>query len=157
MVDRTIGKLDEIALSIKSGSNISSHAEDRQILREAFYAVIEKTRNTQKPLVIARQPEVPFSAEPQVTPKRPVIQVPAEPKEIPKRPNVQIRGDPKEIDRRRLQKEILQDLNIFGITRNSFSKSKRNIETVKIPEKMDVNKRLADAEEEIHDLTWLYE
>jgi len=72
MVDRTIGKLDEIALSIKSGSNISSHAEDRQILREAFYAVIEKTRDTQKPLVIARQPEVPFSAEPQVTPKRPV-------------------------------------------------------------------------------------
>jgi hypothetical protein len=92
-----------------------------------------------------------------VIPLPPVIQVPAEQKVIPKRPNVPIRGDPKEIDRRRLQKEILQDLNIFGITRNSFGKSKRNIENIKIPEKIDVNKRLADVEEEIDDLTWLYE
>jgi len=72
MVDRIIGKLDEITLSIKSGIHISTYAEDRQILRDAFDAVIEKPRDTQKPLVIARQPEVPFSAEPQVTPKRPV-------------------------------------------------------------------------------------
>jgi hypothetical protein len=107
--------------------------------------------------VIPLPPVIQVPAEQKVIPLPPVIQVPAEQKVIPKRPNVPIRGDPKEIDRRRLQKEILQDLNIFGITRNSFGKSKRNIENIKIPEKIDVNKRLADVEEEIDDLTWLYE
>ncbi len=218
MVDRILGKLDEIALSIKRGIYISSYAEDRQILRETFDEVIEKPCDTPvKPPGIAPQPEVQAApspkaipkrpvilvpAEPKVIPKRPVIlvpaepkaipqppvilvpaepkaipqppviqvpaepkvipqppviQVPAEPKVIPQRPNAPIRGDPKEIDRRRLQKEILQDLNIYGITRNSFAKSRRNIENIKIPEKMDVNKRLADVEEEVQDLTWLYE
>jgi len=90
-------------------------------------------------------------------PEHPVIQVTAKPKEIPQRPNVQIHHDPMDIDRRKLQMEILQDLNMFGITLNSFGKSKKNIENIKIPEKMDVNKRLADVEEEMNDLTWLYE
>jgi hypothetical protein len=102
--------LTRTLFSIKSGIHISTYAEDRQILRDAFDAAIEKPRDTQKPLVIARQPEVPFSAEP---------------KEIPKRPTVQIRGDPQEIDRRKLHKEILQDLTMFGITPDSFGKNKK--------------------------------
>jgi hypothetical protein len=61
------------------------------------------------------------------------------------------------IDRRKLQKEILHDLNLFGITPDSFGKSDRNIENIKIPEKMDVKKHLADVEEEMKDLSWLYE
>jgi len=56
-----------------------------------------------------------------------------------------------------LQKEILHDLNMFGITPDSFGKSKGNIENIKIPKKMDVNKLLADVEEEMKDLSWLYE
>ena len=233
MVNRIIGKLDEIALSIKSGIHISSHAEDRQILREAFDAVIEKPRDTPvKPLEIARQPEVQFSAEPREILKRPVIlesdepreiltrpnvriigepkeiltrpviQTSPEPKAIHKRPNVQIIGEskeilkhsnvqiigkpgeiltrpviqtraepeviltrpvirtstePREIDRRKLQKKILQDLNTFGLTPDSFDKCKRNIEKIKIPEKMDIKKHLVDVEGEIKDLNWLYE
>jgi len=46
---------------------------------------------------------------------------------------------------------------MFGITPDSFGKSKRNIENIKISEKMDINKRLADVEEEVQDLDWLYE
>jgi hypothetical protein len=41
---------------------------------------------------------------------------------------------------------------MFGITPDSFGKSKKNRENIKIPEKMDVIKRLADVEEEVQDL-----
>ena len=77
----------------------------------------------------------------------------AEPEEIPKRPTVQILGDPKEIDRKKLQKEILHDLNMFGITPNSFGKSKKNRENIKIPEKMDISKRLAILKKKFRILT----
>ena len=90
-------------------------------------------------------------------PRRPVIQAGAEPKEIPQRPKVPIDIQPTVIDRRKLQKEILHDLNMFGITPDSFGKSNRNIENIKIPEKMDIKKHLADVEEEMKDLSWLYE
>ena len=89
--------------------------------------------------------------------KRPVFQVGAEPKEIPQRPKVPINIQPTVIDRRKLQKEILHDLNMFGITPDSFGRSNKNIENIKIPEKMDVKKHLADVEEEMKDLSWLYE
>jgi hypothetical protein len=46
MVNRIIGKLDEIAGSIKSGVPVSSYTEDRQILKDAFDAIIEKPRDT---------------------------------------------------------------------------------------------------------------
>jgi hypothetical protein len=90
MVDRILGKLDEITLSLRGGIHISSHAEDRQILKDAFDAVIiEKPRAiTAKPQEIAQLPEVQFSAELWEIPKRPVIQTGAEPKEIPKTPEV---------------------------------------------------------------------
>ena len=303
MVDRILGKLDEITISVQGGIHISSHAEDRQILKEAFDAVIiEKPHDAPvKPQEIAPQPEVQFSAELWEIPKRPVI-IPSDvepteitkplevqagveppvitkrpviltgvepkeilkqpdvltgvepteitkrpviltgvepkeilkqpdvltgvepteitkhpevqagvepreitkrpviltgaepieipksteilisvepnefpkrsnvqpgdlPKEIPKRSNVQLDDLPKEIlDRleyklgvehiRKLQKEILRDRDMFNLTPDSFDKSKKNIENRKIPEKADVDKKLAELKED-NDVDWV--
>jgi hypothetical protein len=69
----------------------------------------------------------------------------------------QIPAEQKAGDRRILQKEILRHLNIFGITPDSFGGSKKGIEKIKIPEKSDVDKKLKEEEEEVRDLTWLFE
>jgi len=58
---------------------------------------------------------------------------------------------------RKLQKNILRDLNMFDLTPDSFKRSQKNIEHVRIPKKDDVNKKLSEAEEEMLDLNWLYE
>ena len=99
MVDLILGKLDEIALSLKSGIHISSQAEDRQILKDAYDEVmIEKPHEIPvKPQEIVPQPEVPFSAELWEIPRRPVILTEVEIKKIPKRPVVQIPAEPTEI------------------------------------------------------------
>src|SRR5665647_1128680 len=46
MVDRIMGKLDTIAISLKNGVHVSSHAEDRQILRLSLIHISEPTRRT---------------------------------------------------------------------------------------------------------------
>jgi hypothetical protein len=69
--------------------------------------------------------------------------------------------EPKVKDQRKLQKEILRDLDVFGITPDSFGKSKKNIENIQIPKKSDVDKKLDEIEEDKDidwlDLNWLYE
>jgi len=229
MVDRIMGKLDEIAISIKSGVHIISPIDGQRMLREAFDVVMEKPRDTTarprqipgRANVVAgelwelpkrqeitagtavretpKHPAVPkgelweIYKRPEVTAggasreKRPEIQPVVQPKEIPKRPQLQHKGkppeiisrpkvtpdiepreisrrpegqigiEPKERDRRQLQKEILRDFDVFGITPDSFGKSKKNIENIQIPKKSDINKKLADVEEEVKDLDWLYE
>jgi hypothetical protein len=83
------------------------------------------------------------------------------PQEIPRSQKAPIDIEPKPVDRRRLQKEILQDLDVHGITPDSFGKSKKNIENIQIPKKSDINKKLAEIQEdkEINwfELDWLYE
>ena len=130
----------------------------REVPKRPFVQVGTETIEILKhPIVFPKRPFVQAGPEPREIPKRPVIQISAEPKELPKHPKVQISPEPQVIDRRKLQKEILHDLNMFGITPDSFGKSKGNIENIKIPKKMDVNKLLADVEEEMKDLSWLYE
>ena len=65
----------------------------------------------------------------------------------------------KEREQRKLQKEILRDLNLFAITPGSFKQSGKNIENITIPKKADVDKILAELEkdEDWQDLDWLYE
>jgi hypothetical protein len=58
---------------------------------------------------------------------------------------------------KKLQKDILRDLDMFGLTPDTFKKSGKNIENIPIPKKADVKKKLSDAEKEILDLEWLYE
>ena len=45
---------------------------------------------------------------------------------------------------RRLQKNILRDLNMFDLTPDSFMRSQKNIEHIQIPKKADVHKKLSE-------------
>jgi hypothetical protein len=273
MVDRILGKLDEIVTSTKSGIHISSHAEDRQILKDAFDTIIKKPSDIpfqvrkiptpshyqpgapsktipRRPVILSddqqedvrlppegvissksreypsrsttllrdelkealkqpgykprglskERPEhkviqpyveqevIPESVEnqPPVLPEereQPVPQTSVEPTGIPITPDVQTRVESKRIPTRKegqyrapskkeltpmenklvvdsirkLQKDILRDLDMFGLTPDSFRKPGKDIQNVKIPKKADVNKKLASAKEEITDLDWLYE
>jgi hypothetical protein len=100
--------------------------------------------------------------------KPPVQQTVVEPKTIPMRPEVQPRILAKKnmtpvenklevASIRKLQQNILRDLNMYDLTPDSFKKSQKSIENIRIPKKADVNKKLSEAEEEMMDLEWLYE
>jgi hypothetical protein len=100
--------------------------------------------------------------------KPPVQQTVVEPKTIPTRPEVQPRILSKKnmtpvenklevASIRKLQKTILRDLNMFDLNPDSFKRSQKIIDTIRIPKKADVNKKLSEAEEEMLDLNWLYE
>jgi len=114
-------------------------AEERQILKDAFDAVIEKPRE-----IPVRLAEIP---------KRPVVQPGFRQKEIQKRMEFKLRVEPI----RKLQREILRDMDMIHVTPDSFSRSKKNMENIRIPEKSDVRKRLADVNDEVKDLDWLYD
>lgn len=58
---------------------------------------------------------------------------------------------------RKLQKDSLRDQDMYGVTPESFKRSRKNIENIQIPKNTDIDKLLADAQEEMKDLTWLYE
>jgi hypothetical protein len=58
---------------------------------------------------------------------------------------------------RKLQKNILRDLNMFDLTPDSFRRTQKNMEHIQIPKNSDVNKKLSEAEEEMMDLDWIYE
>jgi hypothetical protein len=100
--------------------------------------------------------------------KPPVQQTVVEPKTIPMRPEVQPRILAKKnmtsvenkievASIRKLQKNILRDLNMFDLNPDSFKRSQKIIDKIQIPKKADVNKKLSEAEEEMLDLNWLYE
>jgi uncharacterized protein YggL (DUF469 family) len=130
MVDRIIAKIDEIVTSQRSGSRISSHLEVTQTLREAFDTVMEKPKTA--------------------IPNPLLIKIPPRAVEARQTIGQQVK------DNRKLQKEIVRDLNTFNLTPESFSHSDRLITTIKIPEKADVNKQLARIKEILND-DWLYE
>jgi hypothetical protein len=75
MVDRILGKLDEIALAYKSGAPLPSYAEDRQVLQDSYEAEIEQPRFI---------PPVPFSP---ALPPEPAVRVTG-PEEFPEGPVV---------------------------------------------------------------------
>jgi hypothetical protein len=130
MVDRIIEKIDQIATSQQRGSRVSSHIETTQMLREAFDTVMEKPR-----------PAVPLP--PIKTPPRPVA--------------AQQSLGLKERDQRKLQKEIVRDLDMFGITAESFRGSDRLITKITIPDETDIDKKILDEIEGILDDDWFYE
>jgi hypothetical protein len=127
MVDRVITKIDEIASSIKSGSRVSSHVEDTQMLKDAFDVVLERPRR------------IPTGTA--ATTRRPEPRIPAHPTES---------------DRRKLQADIVRDLKVHHVTPETFRSSDSMITKIKIPKKADVDKVLASIKE-IQDDDWLYE
>ena len=98
--------------------------------------------------------EIPW--QPGVRPRAKAVVLPAK---SPKRPDARPGTEQKEREQRKLQKEILRNLNLFAITPSSFKQSGKNIENITIPKKVDVDKILADLEkdEDWQDLDWLYE
>jgi hypothetical protein len=100
--------------------------------------------------------------------KPPVQQTVVKPETIPTRPE----GQPRILSKknmspvenkievasiRKLQKNILRDLNMYDLNPDSFKRSQKIIDKIQIPKKADVNKKLSEAEEEMLDLNWLYE
>jgi len=129
-----------------------------------------------KPLVIQPRAEQKNTGkipdiQPHVLPadrQEPPIRHIVEPKTIQARPEVQPRTRSKKdmtpvenkievASIRKLQKNILRDLNMFDLNPDSFKRSQKIIDTIRIPKKADVNKKLSEAQEEMLDLNWLYE
>jgi hypothetical protein len=113
-------------------------------------------------------PDIQPGIPPVDRPEPPLRQTIVTPKTIPARPEVQPRPLSKKhlspvenkievASIRKLQKNILRDLNMYDLTPDSFRKSQKIIDKIQIPKKADVNKKLSEAEEEMLDLNWLYE
>ena len=76
------------------------------------------------------------------------------PGEIAQRPEVPIGIEPMVGDQRKIQQEILRDLDTVAITPDSFGRSKKGIEHIIIPEKPDLKKKLAEIKKEDQDGDW---
>jgi hypothetical protein len=133
MVDRVLLKLDEIAVSIKKGSRVSSHLEETQNLKDEFEVSLEKPRK-----------EVPKAPAPRIT-EEPV-----------KYGAYKAFAKPVESDRRELQADIVRNLKVHHVTPETFRKSDRMILDIKIPETIGIDKILASIRE-LEDEDWLYE
>jgi hypothetical protein len=117
---------------------------------------------------IQKIPDIQPRVLPEDGQEPPLLQAVVEPETIPTRPEVQPRILSKKnmtpvenklevASIRKLQQNILRDLNMYDLTPDSFKRSQKNIEHIQIPKKADVNKKLSEAEEELMDLDWLYE
>ena len=114
---------------------------------------ISATRPGVPPVDRQQLPELQAVAEPEPVPARHVVQ----PRSPSKKNMTGVENKLEVASIRRLQKNILRDLNMFDLTPDSFSRSQKNIEHIQIPKKADVNKKLSEAEKELMDLNWLYE
>lgn len=118
-VDRVIAKIDEITASIQRGSRITSYIENHLMRRKTFLAEMEKHRDfTSTKTEIIPNPEFPSMAELE-------------------------RGDC-----RNLQVDVLHDLMELGVTLETSGGSRRAVAKFKNPEKIDINKQLADMEKD---------
>lgn len=127
MVEHIVGKIDEIATSIKSGYRIYSHMENQRMRREAFDAAME----SQSGVTINKTA-------------------------ILKHPEFQLIAELGEGDRKRMQDEILRDLVALGATLDTFGGSNKITAKIEIPEKADITKQISHIEE-LEDLGWLFE
>ena len=127
MVVRVLIKLDEITVSIHQGSRVSSHVEETQKLRDESGIVQAKPRRV--PTIT----EIPIKYSGSPLFSRPI-----------------------ESDRRKLQADIVRDLKVDRITSGTFRGSDRMITSIKIPDRLDLEKILSSIKE-IQNDAWLYE
>ena len=128
MVDRVLLKLDEIVISIKNGSRISSHVEVTEKLNDEFDAVPEKSFITR-------------------TGKGMTSKVPESP----------VFNYPTETDRRMMHAEIVRNLKADYVTPETFRRSDRMIAGINIPEKTDIDSLKTFIREMEDDGNYLYE
>jgi hypothetical protein len=127
MVDQIVGKIDEIARSIKTGYRVYSHMENQRMRREAFDAVIE----SQSGITINKTA-------------------------VLKHPEFQLIAELGEGDRKKMQDEILRDLVALGATLDTFGGSNKIVAKIEIPENTDISSQISHIEE-LQDLGWLFE
>jgi hypothetical protein len=127
MVNRVLTKLDQIVTSIKRGSRVSSHVEEVELLKADPDVVWEKPRiHTVSPAVTSKHPEV------------------------------QVAVALTENDRKKLQSEIVRNLNIHHVTPRTFRITDRMITGIIIHQEADIDKLKASIKE-IQDDDWLFE
>jgi hypothetical protein len=146
MVDRVLLKLDEIAVSTKKGSRVSSHLEETQNLKDEFEIVLEKSRTA--------PPRVPLRESRREARRAPSTTTISE--EPVKYGTYKAYAKPVDTDRRELQADIVRNLKVHHVTPETFRKSDRMILDIKIPEKIGVDKILASIRE-LEEEDWLYE
>jgi hypothetical protein len=127
MVEQILVKINEIAMSIRTGYRIYSHMENQRMRREAFDAVIE----TQSGVTINKTA-------------------------ILKHPEFQLIAELGEGDRKKMQDEILHDLVALGATLDTFGGSNKIVAKIEIPAKTDITQQISHIEE-LQDLGWLFE
>jgi len=184
MVDLILWKLDEIVTSLKGGIQSSSSRKDPHMVKNAFDTEFDGPSNAlSQPVYIPEKLEIQQKAEQKERMKSPEFQPRVLPVDIQKRQELQTNYEPKHVSLhsgvhhqvlvkdslkhpenklvvdsiRKLQKDILRDLDMFNLTTESFKRSRKNIENIQIPKKADVHRKLAEAKEEMRDLDWLYE
>jgi len=127
MVNRVLTKLDQIVTSIKRGSRVSSHVEEVELLKADPDVVWEKPRiHTVSAAVTSKHPEV------------------------------QVAVALTENDRKKLQSEIVRNLNIHHVTPGTFRITDRMVTGIIIPQEADIDKLKASIKE-IQDDDWLFE
>jgi hypothetical protein len=127
MVDQIVGKIDEIATSIKTGYRVYSHMENQRMRREAFDAVME----SQSGITINKTA-------------------------VLKHPEFQLIAEIDESDRRKMQDEILRDLVALSGTLDAFGGLNKVVAKIEIPVETDINNQIFHIEE-LRDLDWLFE
>jgi len=128
MVDRVLLKLDEIVISIKNGSRISSHVEVTEKLKDEFDAVPEKS------FIIRTGKEVTYTF-----------------------PDSPVSNYPTESDRRMMHADIVRNLKAEYVTPETFRRSDRMIAGINIPEKTDIDSLKTFIREMEDDSNYLYE
>jgi hypothetical protein len=127
IVDAIVAKIDEIAISIRTGYRVYSHMENQRMRREAFDSVIESQSGiTINKTAVLKHPEFQLIAE---------------------------LGDG---DRKKMQDEILRDLVALGATLDTFGGSNKIVAKIEIPDSADISKQISHIEE-LQDLGWLFE
>jgi len=85
---------------------------------------------------------------------KPATPAPVRTAEYRRRPQIIV--EPDERDRGSMQRKILSDLDMFGITPASFRNTDRLIDRIVIPKEADINKQVLARIEEILEDDWLY-
>jgi hypothetical protein len=127
VVEQIVARIDEIAISIRTGYRIYSHMENQRMRREAFdIAMDSQSGVTINKTAILKHPEFQLIAE---------------------------LGDG---DRKRMQDEILRDLVALGATLDTFGGSNKIVAKIEIPVSADITSQISHIEE-LEDLGWLFE
>jgi hypothetical protein len=125
IVDQIVTKIDDIALSIKSGQRISTHRENQRLRREAVESLVAGCNGlTINTTAVLRHPQFPPVAKEE------------------------------DCNRKKMQDQVLHDPAALGEPHDTFGSSDPILARIGILEKTDINEQIARIEE-LQNLDWL--